>query len=289
MTSRTRQSAQTSEMKRIPAPARTSEPKRARQPARTSEPKRTRAPAIYRGADAPIAAADHVEGRAFIRWRFVSGFVVVVLLIVLGVFFGADAFYVHEIAVAGLETMTYNEIYMLSGIADTQIFWVDPLEVRRNLLESPTIADAQISVRWEVPMVQILIQEREPALVWQQGDTETWIDVQGRVMEQRGERPDLLRVVVEGETDIIPERIELNTVTGALQLRELLPDTRVLRYSSANGLGIVDPGGWSAWFGDGVDIPEKILVYNAIIADLLERGVAFETIFVINPDSPWRR
>lgn len=262
---------------------------RTRQPARTSETRRTRAPAIYRGADAPISPADHVEGRAFIRWRFVSGFVVVLLVIALAVLFIADTFYVHGIAVAGLNTMTVQEIYALSGIADTHVFWVDPAQVRRNLLESPTIADAQVSVSWDVPMVQILIQEREPALVWQQGETETWIDVQGRVMEQRGERPDLLRVIVDGETDIIPERIALNIVTGSLQLRELLPGTSVLRYSSAYGLGIVDAGGWSAWFGDGIDIPEKILVYNAIIADLLERGVTFETIFVINPDAPWRR
>lgn len=260
---------------------------RTRQSAR-SDSKRSRAPAIYRGADTPIAPpADHVEGRVFIRWRYFSGFVVLMLLIALTAFFIADVFYVHAIAAAGLETMTYDEVYQLSGIADTHVFWVDPAEVRRNLMQSPTVADAQVAVRWEIPMVQILIQEREPALVWQQGETETWIDVQGRVMELRGERPDLLRLVVEGEVGAIPERIETDIVTGALQIHELIPAVNLLRYSSANGLGMIDPGGWNVWFGTGTDMPEKVLIYNAIIADLQERGIAIDAVFVINPDAPW--
>jgi cell division septal protein FtsQ len=252
---------------------------------RRVEPRRTRTPAIYRGADAPITSADHVEGRAFIRWRYVSGFVVVCLLIVLAVFFISDSFYIHRIAVTGLEAMTLDEVYQLTGIADTHLFWVDPVEVRRNLLTSPTIADAQVVVSWNAPLVQVLIQEREPALLWQQGENSQWLDLQGRIMQQRGVRSDLLVVTAEGEPS--DDDVSAQTVNGALQIRALLSGVTQLRYSTATGLGYDDPRGWQVWFGDGDDIPEKILIYNAIVEDLQARAIQPRLINVSNPDAPY--
>ena len=58
----------------------------------------------------------------------------------------------------------------------------------------------------------------------------TWIDVRGRVMPQRTDIEDLLRVVVEnvgtslGTNVIIPQDV----VDGALQLRVLYPNIEVL-------------------------------------------------------------
>ncbi len=267
---------------------------RLRQPDRTEsrrpEPRRTRQPAVYRGANASKKRADrpteHVEGRAFIRWRYVSGFVVACLLVLIVIFFISDSFYVHRIAAGGLEVMTVDEVYELTGIADTHLFWIDPVEVRRNLLSSPTIADAQVYVSWNEPMVQVLIQEREPALLWQQGETATWLDLQGRAMQQRGLRDDLLVVVAEVD-DLLTQPIDPQIVNGALQMRALLPTITQLRYLPATGLGYTDSRGWEAWFGDGADMPEKILIYNAIVDDLQMRGIQARVINVINPDAPY--
>ncbi|MDX2163298.1 MAG: FtsQ-type POTRA domain-containing protein [bacterium] len=264
---------------------------------RRAEPRRAREPAIYRGANTPITSAErapvHVEGRVYIRWRYVSGVIVLAMLILLGIFFISDAYYVHNVAIVGRETMTDAEVYALARIADTHVFWVDPAQVRRSLLESPSIADAQVAVTWNNPMVIITLQEREPALVWEQNGVITWIDVQGRVMEQRGERPELLRVVAEdasladGETPLPIEQIEADIVNGALQLRELLPERRELRFTTVLGLGFVDPGGWEAWFGTGTDMPEKVLIYNAIIANLQGRSIQPGVVNLTNPDAPF--
>lgn len=253
-------------------------------------------PAIWRG---PLATPEHIEGpalphgtqgRVFVSWRIFSLLIVVSLLTVLFLFFGADAFYVRSISVGGLQYMTKEEVFALTGIANMHLFWVDPAEVRAAILRSPTIADASVHVSWPPNMVQVVVQEREPALVWEQSGVATWIDLQGRVMRQREDRPDLLRVVADNVIDgpLSPEtRIEPNTVNGALQMHELLPDLDSLRFHPDWGLGFNDPRGWTAWFGTGTDMPEKILIYNAIIANLQSRGVQPSEINVVNPDAPF--
>ncbi len=135
-----------------------------------------------------------MRGRFTIPWRLVSGLMVLSMLTVLALFFTSDAFYVHSIAVGGLHYMTSDEIFTLTNITNMHIFWVDPAQVRRG---HPALADGRRrrrAHRLAPNMVQIVITEREPALVWQQAGTATWIDLQGRVMRQREDRPDLLRV-----------------------------------------------------------------------------------------------
>lgn len=255
-----------------------------------------RAPAIWRGPVAPEAlpegpAVPHgSQGRVYISWRVFSGLMVVSLLTVLFLFFGADAFYVRSVAVGGLQYITKEEVFALSGIANTHVFWIDPDTVRAEILRSPTIADAQVMIGWPPQMVQIVIQEREPALVWDQAGVAVWIDLQGRVMRQWEDRPDLLRISADGlvEGPLTPEvRVDPQVVNGALQLQTLIPDRSVLRYHPDKGLGYQDSSGWSVWLGIGTDMPEKILIYNAIVANLQARGITPQEINVVNPDAPF--
>jgi cell division septal protein FtsQ len=255
-----------------------------------------RLPGIWRGpltADEPIQAPEQAHGgtgRVFVSWRIFSALIVVALMTVMFVFFGSDYFYVHSVGVGGLHYLTKEEVFSLSGIANMHIFWVDPAAVRTALLRSPTIADATVNVTWPPNMVQIVIQEREPALVWEQAGVATWIDLQGRVMRQREDRPDLLRVSADG-ADLGPlgpqDSVDEDAVSGALQLRTLFPDISVLRYNAEKGLGYVDQKGWDAWFGVGTDMPERILIYNAIVADLQSRGIQPSEVNVENPDAPF--
>jgi hypothetical protein len=251
-----------------------------------------REPAIWHGgvrstSEAERAPKEHVEGRPFIRWRIVSGIILLALAAALGVLFFGDGFYVrpNNVVISGLDTMTREEVYALTSVADFHVFWIDPTQVRADLLRSPTIADAQVFVGWAPNMVQIVIEERQPALLWQRGETETWIDLQGRVMVQRGVRPDLLRL--NDESSEARDVIEMEIVNGALQMYQLLPDIAELRYTDAGGLGYTDPRGWDAWFGVGTNMPEKVLIYNTIVDDLLERGISPRMINITNPDAPY--
>lgn len=255
----------------------------------------TRVPAIWRG---PLKSGDEIEGpaiphgsegRVYISWRLFSGLIVLSLATVLFLFFAADAFYIRSVAVGGLRYLTKEEVFALSGVANMHVFWVDPAEVSAAILRSPTIADAVVQVGWPPQMVQIVIQEREPAIVWDQAGVATWIDLQGRVMRQWEDRPELVRVSAEmADGPISPEiRIDPEVVNGALQLHELRSDLNVLRYHPDKGLGFKDERGWDAWFGAGTDMPERILIYNAIVENLLARGIQPSEINVVNPDKPF--
>ena len=255
-----------------------------------------RLPGIWRGPLTPTESVEGpavphgAQGRMFVSWRVFSLLIVVSLLTVLFVFFGADAFYIRSIGVGGLHYITKEEIFALTGIANMHVFWIDPEEVRMAILRSPTIADATVNISWPPNMVQVVIEEREPALVWEQSGVATWIDLQGRVMRQREDRGDLMRISADGVTDgpLSPEtRVNTDVVSGALQLHELMPDRDGLRFDPDKGLGFNDERGWTAWFGAGTDMPEKNLIYNAIIANLQSRGIQPSEINIVNPDAPF--
>lgn len=255
-----------------------------------------RLPGIWRGGLTPPAPleqppAQHgARNRGFLSWRIVSALLLIILSGLLFLFFTADAFYVHSIAVGGLNYMSREEVFALTEIADMHVFWVEPTTVRQSLLRSSSIADADVQIGWPPVMVRITIEEREPALIWEQSGVPVWIDVQGRVMRLRADRPDLLRVVAENDLEGVLDpnlRIDPNIVSGALQIHSLIPQMQTLRFDPNKGLGYGDGRGWDAWFGTGTDMPEKILIYNAIIATIRERGIEPSEISVTNPDAPY--
>lgn len=255
----------------------------------------TRTPGILRG---PVAAPDAQERppvqHGAKRWGFsglraVSAMISLLLVVVLAVFFATPIFYIHSISIAGLKYMTKEEIFALTDVADLHIFWVVPAEVRRNILRSPTVADAQVTTGWPPNMVQVVVQEREPALVWQQSGVNTWVDVQGRVMNQREDRPDLLRIESDvNDGPLAPNvLVDLDVVTGALQLKAIAPSLTTLRYDPIKGLGYQDQRGWQTWFGTGTNMPERIRIYNAIVNNLISRGIQPSEINAMNPDAPF--
>lgn len=253
-----------------------------------------RRPGVWLGQRAPADAIERPDtqhsfrGRVYVSWRIFSGLIVASLLTVLFMFFNTDAFYIHSIAVGGLQYLTKEEVFALTDIANMHVFWVDPEQVRANILRSPTVADATVQIGWPPNTVQIVIEERQPALVWEQAGVATWIDLQGRVMRQREDRPNLLRVSSDvSDGPLGPNvRIATDIVNGALQLRTLFPNLQILRYHPEKGLGYQDAGGWAAWFGTGTDMPEKVLIYQAIVADLQGRGIQPGEVDVSDPDAP---
>ncbi|HYO87775.1 MAG TPA: FtsQ-type POTRA domain-containing protein [Candidatus Limnocylindrales bacterium] len=266
--------------------------RRAARQTRDSGP--VREPAVLRtpgsGLDTgPHAPVQQVKERGWnISMRVFSGLISVSLIVVLAIFFSSDAFYVHSIGVSGTDTMTPNEVFALADVAGMHVFWVDPAAVRTNVLRSPTLADARVTVGWGSPAVSIEVQERRPALVWDQAGVQVWVDVNGRVMRQRGDAPDLLRVVIDDISQGPPGAdVDRQVVNSAIQLQALLPDARSLRYHPDEGLGYADARGWDVWFGVGDDMDQRVRVYEALINDLQDRGIRPGAVYLINPDRPW--
>ena len=78
-------------------------------------------------------------------------------------------------------------------------------------------------------------------------------------------------------------------LAGALQLRELRPNIDKLYYQPSDGLGYQDGRGWTAYFGAGRDMHQKLVVYETIVANLLERGARPAYISVANQYKPYYR
>lgn len=240
-----------------------------------------------------MPTVQHGARSGFLNWRIFSGLIVVGLCVVIFLFFSADAFYIHTVGVSGLRYLKKEEIFRWADIADTHLFWVDPSQVREAIMRAPAVADVEVILGWPPNMVLLNVQEREPALVWRQGDVDVWVDIHGYIlMQPPEERSDLVSVTVEGEgADEIVDpnvRIPAEIVSGALQLGELVRNIP-LRYdpNPTRGLGFVGEGGWDAWFGAGTDMPTKILVYEQMVVSWQSSGRVPQTINVANPDSPY--
>lgn len=254
--------------------------------------RKQRAPAVWRGEmSAERPTVEHGVRDGFgLSWRMVSGLIALALMIALVVFFVSDVFYVRSINVTGTEYLAESEVFRYSGIAEMHIFWVNPQQVREAIEQSPLVAQARVAVGWPPDMVSIVIEEREPALIWVQDGVTALIDLQGNILRYPPDEeplPDLLRVVAEGQTGPpgVDSPIPADAVNGALQLRTLLAGVRTLRYHPTDGLGYREPDGWDVWLGVGTDMPDKLRIYDALREDLRGRGILPSEINVANPQA----
>lgn len=266
---------------------------RSRQQKRKTE----RTPAVWRGSgliptERPVV--EHgVHGQVGISWRIVSGLVVLGLSAVLVLVFSSDAFYVRSIIVTGANYLDEREVFRYADIAEMHIFWVDPAEVEKRIIaSSPVVADVRVVIGWPPNMVRIYIEERDPALIWQQAGITALVDLQGRILRYPPDTetlPDLIQVIADGSvvgTPGVDSIIPQDAINGALQLRTLLAGIQVLRYNATKGLGFRE-GTWDIWLGVGSDMHNKLLIYEALRDNLQSRGITPVEINVADPKATY--
>jgi hypothetical protein len=261
----------------------------------------SRLPAVWRG-NIPTPPAEGAErerpehgirDELRISARFLSGAIVLCLFIVLVIFFGTDIFYVKSIRLEGSQYLNEGEVFRYADIANQHLLWVDPEQTRQNIINAtPLVANARVSIGWPPDMVTIIVQERLPALVWEQGGTRTLIDVQGNILRSPRddeEFPDLLTVTADesfNQPRLPDQPIPLDVVSGALQLQRSFSGLPSLSYNADNGLGFTEnDGAWQIWLGTGTDMPNKLRVYQAVRDNLLGRGIVFREINVADLNS----
>lgn len=240
-----------------------------------------------------------VAAPAGFSWRWVS--LVLSLAIVGGLVFvfATPRFYVQRAEIGGLRYVPPEEVYASAGIANYHILFVDPAQVEQNVLQSPSLESAQVSVSWPARVV-INVREREPALIWEQGADKYWVDVNGNLMLLRRNLSSLVHVINEG--DAIPFRcpgpgcpdgsaqtpsIDPAVVLGAQQLKTLRSNIDVLYYDPVRGLSYQDGRGWRGYFGTGTDMSDKLKVYETMVTNLVSRGVQPVRIDVSNLSAPY--
>nr|MBN1229290.1 FtsQ-type POTRA domain-containing protein [Anaerolineae bacterium] len=232
-------------------------------------------------------------------WRVVSGALVIAIGVIGYLVFNRPVFYVTTAEIGGLKYTSAQEIYDNAAVSGLHILWIDPDEVAERVILAPNIETAQVAVEWPARVV-ILVREREPAIVWEQGGTQYWVDVRGYLMVYRRDIPSLVRVINEGDTipfrcpgPACPEEgevsIDSDVILGSQYLKTLRETITVLYYDPARGLSFDDDRGWRAYFGVGTDMDLKNVIYEQILADLFSRGLTPEYVDISNPEAPYYR
>jgi len=217
----------------------------------------------------------------------------VLFCLILSLFFTSDVFYVRSIQVRGNDHITREEVFAFSDIADYHMFWLDPERIRQSVLRSASIADSAVELGWPPNLITIIVQERQPAIVWSEAGEETWIDLQGRVMQARAEMPNLLHVhLIAGDyggPKPSADDFTGDMVLGALRLKEILPAGEHLRFHPMHGLGWTNELGWQVWMGSdsAAVMSEKVTMYNVLVDNIISRAIPIAELNIANPDAPF--
>jgi hypothetical protein len=209
-------------------------------------------------------------------------------------------FHVPSATVLGNNRLTRDEIQAVTGVLGQSIFTVQPEEVEARLrMNYPELLSAQVEV-YLPNHVYITVTEREPVILWQQGEGYTWIDASGVAFRPRGLAEGL--IVVKGlgtpprgsalqSGSFSPQPyIQKELVDAILLLAPYAPPDTTMLFDPAYGLGWKDPRGWKAFFGfSAADMPLKVRVYQSMADWLANRGVSPALINVMYPDAPYYR
>lgn len=198
-----------------------------------------------------------------------------------------DSFYLTAIPVDGARAFTASEVVATSGLANVHVFAADPNEAARRIGQMPGITSAEVSLEWP-NVVKIQVTESTPVALWKQNGRTYWIDEAGKLIPSRASTPGLLLIESELGENLSEEAFVADEVlAGALRLRELRSNIDRLYFDPGNGLSYQDGRGWRAYFGSGLNMEQKLVVYETIVEDLLERAINPAYISVRNEAKPY--
>ena len=234
------------------------------------------------------------------HWRFVS--FLIALLLGIAIYFALTLPYFHvpNITLLGNNRLSREEIEAVLGISGQSIFTVQPEQLETRLrMNYPQLAS--VSINSYLPnYVYVTIAERQPVILWQQGQEFTWIDSTGVAFRPHGAATGLIPVngltvpptgVAPADNPLSPPPyMQKELVDAILVLAPHVPAGTTMVFDSVNGLGWTDSRGWKAYFGvSAYDMPLKIRVYESLVDSLVSRGKSPELISVVYPDAPYYR
>mgnify|MGYP001822295845 CR=1 FL=1 len=109
----------------------------------------------------------------------------------------------------------------------------------------------------------------------------------GSETRAKNDGEDTLVEGVETTTETSVTFVPQEVLQGALSLRKLRPSINELYYRPSDGLSYQDDRGWRVYFGTGMDMNQKLVLYETILADLITRGISPRYISVGNKGKPY--
>ncbi len=216
-------------------------------------------------------------------WRMASLTMVVLLAAMLLRLMTDRQMYVTAINLGGASLVPPEEIFAESGLAGQHIFWVDPAAAEAQVAAIPGLAGAQLEVAWPAS-VTVVVEERVPQVILLEGGQRWWVDAQGREFKARGDLPGLLPI--ESQDGQALDGLPPEAVQGALQLKQLRGNIEKLYYEPARGLSYQDGRGWRGYFGVGLEMAQKLAIYEQLVVDLQGQGITPREISVENVRAP---
>jgi hypothetical protein len=250
------------------------------------------------GAEVRLPGLPHIA----IGWRVVSFILVGLFAFLLYQLWNAPAFRIDSVKVSGLKRLNNSEVNAALGLAGQPIFFLDPDQIKQELLQVfPEFSEAQVQV--SLPNnISIQVVERVPVITWTQNGQPYLIDEQGYAFTPRGDASAVIGPTIEAadsppalpqpdqaQADALqqvaksplgaPQAVPTITagaqaflspemVSAVQEIASQAPEGAPLIYTSENGLGWRDPGGWDVFFGDTQEMPMKLIVYQSLIARL---------------------
>lgn len=135
------------------------------------------------GAEIRLPALPIIQG----DWRFLSGVVVVIFALFSYFFIFSPIFQVEVVDYRGLERLSPSDIAPVIDAMGKPVVAVSPDRLRDRILTAfPDISTAEVKVILPAK-ISITLTERQPILIWNDGNTERWVDAEGVVFPIRGE------------------------------------------------------------------------------------------------------
>ncbi len=227
----------------------------------------------------------------------------------------SDDFYLTEVPVVGASSIPAWEIVEASDLGGMHIFAANPAKAAEAIAEVPGVVSASVELKWP-NLVNIHIVEDSPVAIWVEGEHQYWITQEGGFIPARSAALGLLRIEsemtkAEAVTAVLTESSEETDVEnglepaepatpaaqaqfvpqdvlfGALQLQQLRPNIEKLSFEPGSGLSYEDGRGWTAYFGSGDDMAQKLVVYEKIVEELTAQGITPVYISVSNQERPY--
>lgn len=249
-------------------------------------------------------------------WRLLSALLVLLLGAATLFVMTSESYRVDAITVQGLKRITPADLEKELQLVGSAIYTLDPQQLKADV-EKKFPELTAVSVAVTLPnQVTITAKERKPVLAWTYDKTTLWIDKEGVVFQPRGDVGNLLTISADGQppVTVLPEvtatpqpgdqavvkaddildgkhLVDASLVNAATLLNKQVTSVKKkLVYTSSDGLGWTDEGGWKVFVGVRLDnLDQKLLVYNAIVKKLKADGVKPDMISVEHVHAPFYR
>jgi cell division septal protein FtsQ len=237
---------------------------------------------------------------AGMRSRVLSGFLSLLLGTALYLAATLPEFHAAAAQVSGNQRISADEINSVLNTTGESIFMLRGSDLETRLrLNYPDLEAAHVTV--ELPnVVTVSVVERQPVLLWQQGNGYTWIDANGIAFRPRGVPENVIAVAaltapppstaIQNDPFSPAPYISPDLVKAIQTLAPKVPSGATLQYDPKYGLGWSDSRGWKAFFGDGTkDMALKLQVYQSLVDSLTQEGISPAFISVQYANAPYYR